>query len=68
MAVNVFSQFVADSALRYSLNTRITYEAAFGRFRRELTAAGIDSATKFRRVIHSTQSRECEARKRKLAE
>ena len=58
MAVNIFSQFVADSALRYSLNTRMTHEAAHNRYRHELENIGIDSVSAFRRIIHSTQSLE----------
>ena len=51
-------QFVADSALRYSLNTRMTHEAAYNRYRHELENIGIDSVSAFRRIIHSTQSLE----------
>ena len=47
-----------DSALRYSLNTRMTHEAAYNRYRHELENIGIDSAAAFRRIIHSTQSLE----------
>ena len=54
MAVNIFSQFVADSALRYSLNTRVTHEAAYNCYRHELENIGIDSVSAFRRIIHST--------------
>ncbi len=61
-----WSAALRDVGLKYSLNTRITYEAAFGRFRRELTAAGIDSATQFRRIIHSAQSLECHERRKRL--
>ena len=47
-----------DTALRYSLNTRMTHEAAYNRYRHELENIGIDSAAAFRRIIHSTHSLE----------
>ena len=47
-----------DSALRYSLNTRMTQEAAYNRYRHELENIGIDSVSAFRRIIHSTHSLE----------
>ena len=57
-----------DSALRYSLNTRMTHEAAYNRYRHELENIGIDSAAAFRRIIHSTQSLECHERRKRLNE
>jgi hypothetical protein len=55
-----------DLALRYSLNTRMTHEAAYKRYRHELEKIGIDSVSAFRRIIHSTQSLECHQRRRRL--
>ena len=52
-----------DSALRYSLNTRMTHEAAYNRYRHELENIGIDSVSAFRRIINSTQSLESAQRK-----
>ena len=51
---------------RYSLNTRMTHEAAYNRYRHELENIGIDSAAAFRRIIHTTQSLECHERRRRL--
>ena len=55
-------------ALRYSLNTRMTHEAAYNRYRHELENIGIDSAAAFRRIIHSTQSLESAQRKKSIEE
>jgi hypothetical protein len=55
-----------DSALRYSLNTRMTHEAAYNRYRHELENIGIDSVSAFRRIIHSTQSIESAQRRKHL--
>ena len=57
-----------DSALRYSLNTRMTHEAEYNRYRHELENIGIDSAAAFRRIIHSTQSLESAQRRKRLDE
>ena len=57
-----------DSALRYSLNTRMTHEAAYNRYRHELENIGIDSVSAFRRIIHSTQSLESAQRRKHLEE
>ena len=57
-----------DSALRYSLNTRMTHEAAYNRYRHELEKIGIDSVSAFRRIIHSTQSLESAQRRKHLEE
>jgi hypothetical protein len=52
--------------LRYSLNTRMTHEAAYNRYRHELENIGIDSVSAFRRIIHSTQSLESAQRRKHL--
>ena len=46
-----------DASLRNSLNTRVTYAAVFARRKAELEWRGIDSAEKFRKVIHAAQSK-----------
>ena len=55
-----------DTSLRYSVNTRMTHEAAFNRYRLELEKIGIDTMAAFRRIIHSTQSLECHHRRKQL--
>ncbi len=56
------------TALRYSLNTRMTHEAAYNRYRHELENIGIDSVAAFRRIIHFTQSLESAQRRKHLEE
>ena len=41
-----------DTALRYSVNTRMTHEAAFNRYRSELENIGIDTMTECPRAIY----------------
>ena len=57
-----------DPGLRDSLNTRLTYEAAYTRYRNELEAVGVDTVGKFRRIIHSAQSLESAHRRKRLDE
>ena len=52
--------------VRHSLNTRVTYEAVFKRHLEELAAFGITTVVQLQKIVHAAQSRECEARKRKL--
>ena len=66
MCMHCWNVAKKDTALRYSLNTRMTHQAAFNRYRHELEKIGVESAAAFRRIIHSAQSLECEARKRAL--
>ena len=47
----------ADTTLRNTLNTRVTYEVVFERNKRELAELGIDSLAKFKKVIHAAQSK-----------
>ena len=55
-----------NAEVRNSVNTRVTYAAAFAYCRSELLSCGVTDPGAFRRVIHSAQSLECEARKRAL--
>ena len=55
-----------DTALRYSVNTRMTHEAAFNRYRSELEDIGIKTVEEFNRIIHTAQSLECHERRKCL--
>ena len=68
MCMHCWNVAQKDSALRYSLNTRMTHEAAYNRYRHELENIGIDSVAAFRRIIHSTQSLESAQRRKQLEE
>ena len=68
MSMHCWNVAQKDSALRYSLNTRMTHEAAYNRYRHELEKIGIESAAAFRRIIHSAQSLECHHRRKQLDE
>ena len=68
MCMHCWNVAQKDSALRYSLNTRMTHEAAYTRYRHELENIGIDSVSAFRRIIHSTQSLESAHRRKRLDE
>ena len=68
MCMHCWNVAKKDTSLRYSLNTRMTHEAAFNRYRHELENIGIDSAAAFRRIIHSTQSLESAHRRKRLEE
>ena len=68
MCMHCWNVAQKDSALRYSLNTRMTHEAAYNRYRHELENIGIDSVSAFRRIIHSTQSLESAQRRKHLEE
>ena len=68
MCMHCWNVAQKDSALRYSLNTRMTHEAAFNRYRSELENIGIDTVAAFRRTIHSAQSLECHHRRKQLDE
>ena len=57
-----------DTALRYSVNTRMTHEAAFNRYRSELEDIGIKTVEEFNRIIHTAQSLECHHRRKQLDE
>ena len=68
MCMHCWNVAQKDSALRYSLNTRMTHEAAYNRYRHELENIGIESVSAFRRIIHSTQSLESAQRRKHLEE
>ena len=68
MCMHCWNVAQKDTALRYSVNTRMTHEAAFNRYRHELENIGIDSVSAFRRIIHSTQSLESAHRRKHLEE
>ena len=55
-----------NTEVKHAINTRITFEAVFAYYRRQLEKLGIDTVKKFRIIVHSSQSRESEARKRAL--
>ena len=55
-----------NEGIRNSINTRLTHESVFKYFRRRLAAHGIDTVKKFKTVLHSAQSLECNRRKRAL--
>ena len=57
-----------NAAIRYAINTRITYETVFRYFAKQLAEHGIDSVKKFKAVIHSAQNIECSERRKKLDE
>ena len=57
-----------NAEVKHATNTRITRKSVFEYYRRELAARGIDTLNKFCAVLHAEQSRECEARRRKLDE
>ena len=56
----------ANAVVRNSTNTRVTHESAFRYFSRQLAQHGIDSVKKFKTVLHSAQSLECNHRKKAL--
>ena len=52
--------------VKHAINTRITYESVFSYYSRQLAKNGVASVGMFKAIIHSVQSRECEARKHDL--
>ena len=52
--------------VKHAINTRITYESVFSYYSRLLAKNGVASVGMFKAIIHSVQSRECEARKHDL--
>ena len=68
MCMHCWNVAQKDTSLRYSVNTRMTHEAAFNRYRSELVNVGIDTVAAFRRIIHSTQSLESAQRRKRLDE
>ena len=52
--------------VKHAINTRITYESVFSYYSRQLAKNGVASVGMFKAIIHSVQSRECEARKHEL--
>ena len=44
----------------------VTYESAFAYFKRELAKVGVTTVKRFKAVLRTIQSRECEDRKRAL--
>ena len=52
--------------MKHAINTRITYESVFSYYSRQLAKTGVESVGMFKAIIHSVQSRECEARKHEL--
>ena len=68
MCMHCWNVAQKDTALRYSVNTRMTHEAAYNRYRHELENIGIDTVAAFRRIIHSTQSLESAQRRKRLDE
>ena len=55
--LDMWESALKNTALRNSLNTRVTYEAVFSRNKVELERNGIDTAAKFKKVIHAAQSK-----------
>jgi hypothetical protein len=52
--------------VKHAINTRITYESVFRYYAQQLAKIGVESVGTFRAIIHSSQNRECEDRKREL--
>ena len=55
-----------NTEVKHAINTRITFEAVFAYYRRQLEKLGIDTVKKFRMAVHSVQSRESAKSKRDL--
>ena len=68
MCMHCWNVAQKDTFLRYSVNTRMTHEAAFNRYRSELENVGIDTVAAFRCTIHAAQSLESAQRRKRLEE
>lgn len=55
-----------NAEVKHAINTRITFEAVFAYYRRQLERLGINSVKKFKMAVHSVQSRESAKSKRDL--
>lgn len=64
--LDMWEAALKNTTLRNSLNTRVTYEAVFSRNKVELERNGIDTAAKFKRVIHAAQSKRSSDKIREL--
>ena len=55
-----------NAEVKHAINTRITYESVFNYYTRQLAKIGVRTVETFKAIIHSSQNRECEDRKREL--